>query len=405
MVKTAAVSLLALAGLASAFVPTTTNFRSANRWTIKAKDTSFTRNLMMKLGADDKVILIGVAADSGCGKSTFMRRLTNIFGGSNVGPLGGGFDNGGWETNTLVSDTTTVICLDDYHANDRSGRKVTGRTALEAAEQNFDLMYEQLKALKEGKTVAKPIYNHVNGTLDRPEEVVPTPIVIVEGLHPWYDARVKDLLDYTIYLDISDEIKRAWKIQRDMAERGWTLEQVEAEIEKRKPDFNKFVGPQKEVADSVIQVLPTELTNDPEGKILRVRLIQKETGDYQPVYLFDQGSTVSWIPCGTKLTCSYPGIKLGSGPDRWFDNAVNVVEMDGQFDKLEELAYVEKHLGNTASKYDGEITAQMLKNKGAPGTLNGSGLFQTIVSLKIREVYEKLSGKKVDASVKAPVAA
>jgi phosphoribulokinase len=151
--------------------------------------------------------------------------------------------------------------------------------------------------------------------------------------------------------------------------------------------------------------LPTELTNDPEGKILRVRLIQKETGDYQPVYLFDQGSTVSWIPCGTKLTCSYPGIKLGSGPDRWFDNAVNVVEMDGQFDKLEELAYVEKHLGNTASKYDGEITAQMLKNKGAPGTLNGSGLFQTIVSLKIREVYEKLSGKKVDASVKAPVAA
>lgn len=41
---------------------------------------------MMKLGADEKVILIGVAADSGCGKSTFMRRLTNIFGGSNVSP-------------------------------------------------------------------------------------------------------------------------------------------------------------------------------------------------------------------------------------------------------------------------------------------------------------------------------
>jgi phosphoribulokinase len=115
-----------------------------------------------------------------------------------------------------------------------------------------------------------------NSTLDRPEEIVPTPIVIVEGLHPWYDKRVKDLLDYTIYLDISDEIKRAWKIQRDMAERGWTLEQIEAEIEKRKPDFDKFVGPQKEVADAVIQVLPTQLTNDPEGKILRVRLIQKD---------------------------------------------------------------------------------------------------------------------------------
>ncbi len=459
MVKAAAVGLLALAASASAFVPQT-SFRSNNKWAVssKAKPAGSLSQLMMRLGAGEKVILIGVAADSGCGKSTFMRRLTNIFGGGNTGPLGGGFGApGGWETNTLVSDTTTVICLDDYHANDRNGRKVTGRTALEGAEQNFDLMYEQLKALKEGKTVAKPIYNHVNGTLDRPEEVVPTPIVIVEGLHPWYDSRVKELLDYTIYLDISDEIKRAWKIQRDMAERGWTLEQVEAEIEKRKPDFNKFVGPQKEVADAVIQVLPTQLTNDPEGKILRVRLIQKDDGKYDPVYLFDQGSTVSWIPCGKKLTCSYPGIKLGSGPDQWFNNPVNVVEMDGQFDKvreeeeevdvlfthlsthsrpffgsnssfhsfsffsihpptyppthppthpqLEELEYVEKHLGNTASKYSGEITAQMLKNKNSPGSLNGSGLFQTIVSLKIREVYEKLSGKKVDASVKAPVGA
>ena len=47
--------------------------------------------LSMKLGVDEKVIIIGVAADSGCGKSTFMRRLTKVFGGKNVGPLGGGF--------------------------------------------------------------------------------------------------------------------------------------------------------------------------------------------------------------------------------------------------------------------------------------------------------------------------
>jgi phosphoribulokinase len=46
-----------------------------------------------------------------------------------------------------------------------------------------------------------------------------------------------------------------------MAERGWTLDQVKAEIEKRKPDFDKFVAPQKQVADAVIQVLPTALTN------------------------------------------------------------------------------------------------------------------------------------------------
>jgi len=45
-------------------------------------------------------------------------------------------------------------------------------------------------------------------------------ILIVEGLHPFYDEDVANLLDFKIYLDISDEIKFAWKIQRDMAERG-----------------------------------------------------------------------------------------------------------------------------------------------------------------------------------------
>ena len=159
--------------------------------------------------------MIGVAADSGCGKSTFMRRLTSTFGGGKrVGPLGGGFGKeGGWETNTLVSDLTTVICLDDFHLNDRAGRKVTERTALDPLENDFDLMYEQIKALKNGEAVDKPIYNHVNGTLDTPEKVEPTPIIIIEGLHPMWDDRVRDLLDFSLYLDISDEVKLNWKVQ------------------------------------------------------------------------------------------------------------------------------------------------------------------------------------------------
>lgn len=92
-------------------------------------------------------------------------------------------------------------------------------------------MYEHIRDLKDGKTVMKPIYNHVNGTLDTPEEIKPTPIVIIEGLHPFVDKRVVDLLDFTIYLDISDEIKFAWKIQRDMKERGHSLESIKASIE------------------------------------------------------------------------------------------------------------------------------------------------------------------------------
>merc|ERR1719201_2108876 len=214
-------------------------------------------------------IIIGVAADSGCGKSTFMRRLTNVFGGAEVGPLGGGFGNGGWETNTLVSDQTTVICLDDYHLNDRGGRKVSKRTALDTAEQKFDLMYEQIAALKRGESVKKPIYNHVNGTLDTPETIKPTPILIIEGLHPFVDERVRDLLDFSIYLDITDDVKFAWKVQRDMQERGHSLESIKASIEARKPDFDAYVAPQKAFSDLTIQVLPTELAKDDTGKILK----------------------------------------------------------------------------------------------------------------------------------------
>jgi phosphoribulokinase len=352
------------------------------------------RNVVVAAAREGPVV-IGLAADSGCGKSTFMRRMTSLFGGKASPPEGGNPDS-----NTLISNTTTVLCLDDYHLNDRAGRKTSGLTALNLKEQNFDLMFEQLKALKEGKTVEKPIYNHVTGIFDAAETITSPKILILEGLHPFADERVRDVFDFKIYLDISDDVKFAWKIQRDMAERGHSLESIKASIEARKPDFAAFVDPQKQFADVVIQVLPTQLIpDDNEGKILRVRMIMKEgVKHFDAPYLFDEGSTISWIPCGRKLTCSYPGIKFFYGPDTFYGEEVSVLEMDGQFDKLEELIYVESHLSNTSTKFYGEITQQMLKMATFPGSNNGTGLFQTIVGLKVREVYEKLTKKEVSVS-------
>ena len=63
-------------------------------------------------------------------------------------------------------------------------------------------------------------------------------------------------LDLTIYLDITDSVKFAWKAQRDIAERGATMEEVQAAIDARKPDFAAYVEPQKAKADIVIQVRP-----------------------------------------------------------------------------------------------------------------------------------------------------
>lgn len=88
--------------------------------------------------------------------------------------------------------------------------------------------------------------------------------------------------------------------------------------------FLVLPDPQKKYADAVIEVLPTQLIpGDNEGKVLRVKLIMKEgLKNFSPVYLFDEGSTINWIPCGRKLTCSYPGIKFSYGPDSYFSNEV-----------------------------------------------------------------------------------
>merc|ERR1719258_934444 len=261
--------------------------------------------------AVDMSVVIGVAADSGCGKSTFMRRLTTIFGGESK------LLDIGRETNTLVSDMTTVICLDDYHKWDRTGRKSNpewpdGITALHEACQNWDKMAADVTDLKAGKAVEKPIYNHITGELDPDEPVQPTPIVIFEGLHPMHDERVNKALDLTIYLDITDDVKFAWKAQRDIAERGATPEEVQAAIDGRKPDFAAaYVEPQKAKADIIIQVLPSDLIEDPTGKFLKVKYIQKKSVTCaETPYLFDEGSELTWVPNGDKLTTSPPGVVI-----------------------------------------------------------------------------------------------
>jgi phosphoribulokinase len=56
-----------------------------------------------------------------------------------------------------VSNLTTIICLDDYHLNDRSGQKGTGLTALNPLENNFDLVFEPMQALKIEQSISKHI--------------------------------------------------------------------------------------------------------------------------------------------------------------------------------------------------------------------------------------------------------
>mmetsp|Transcript_68413 Transcript_68413/g.158735 ORF Transcript_68413/g.158735 Transcript_68413/m.158735 type:complete len:413 (+) Transcript_68413:61-1299(+) len=312
-------------------------------------------------------VIIGVAADSGCGKSTFLRRI--------LGALGTEVTPG----HTAIGDMMTVVCLDDYHTNDRAGRKATGLTALDAKENDFALMGAQIEALKEGKAVYKPIYNHDTGNKDPPELIEPNKVMVFEGLHPIYDEKARSQLDLGIYIDIVNDVKFAWKVQRDVAERGWTEEQVREDINKRLPDFSAYVDPQKANADVVLRYEPS----DKDLPYLKVKLIQKKGGKFPPITLKKD----------LTLTGSTPGATLKMYDDEWFGSPVTVVEMDGEIDmdNMEaQLKEIEENIEGLSSS-PGEFTEAMVKLKSSPGSQNGTGMLQTIIALKVREVYDKLT--------------
>ena len=303
-----------------------------------------------------------------------MNRIISSFKDENLIPLENDFENR--ETNTLISDNITVICLDDYHINDREGRKITNRSALHIKENNFNLMYSQLLQLKSNKIINKPIYNHINGTIDKPETIKPKNMIIIEGLHPLHDKKIRDLIDLSIYIDITDEIKEKWKIERDMKDRGYSLENIKKSIEFRKKDFDKFVLPQIKHSDIIISISESKLNSN----MLNVKLIQDtKNNNYKPVYFIDEESN-SLLNPSKKL-------KINSYKSILYNKQKNILEIDGKFDNLENLINLENNLINLESNYKGELTDIMIKLAGTPGCLDGSGLLQTIISLKLRELY------------------
>nr|AAW79321.1 chloroplast phosphoribulokinase [Heterocapsa triquetra] len=319
---------------------------------------------------EDTPVIIGVAADSGCGKSTFLRRILGAL-GTDVVP-----------GHTAVGDMMTVVCLDDYHTNDRAGRKATGWTALDAKENDFALMGTQIEALKQKKAVYKPIYNHDTGNKDPPELLQPNKVMVFEGLHPIYDEKARAQLDLGIYIDIVNEVKFDWKVKRDVEERGWTEDQVREDINKRLPDFSAYVDPQKANADVVLRYEPS----DKGLPFLKVKLIQKKGGAF-PVMTLKKDLT---------LTGSKPGATLKMYDEDWFGNDVTVVEMDGEIDmdNMEaQLKEIEENLEGLGAKSATELTDAMMKLKSSPGSQNGTGMLQTVIAMKVREVYEKITGK------------
>jgi phosphoribulokinase len=201
-------------------------------------------------------IFVGIGGDSGSGKSTLSHAFYELFG----------------------RDRITTVCLDDYHSLDRRERALVGLTPLNPRANNFALMEEQLWALKRGEAIAKPVYDHADGTFKTAEIVEPNEVVIVQGLHPFLLPGIREAFDLKVWLDPDVELRISWKLQRDVAKRGYSEAEVRAEIEARRADAEAHIQPQRAYADLVVRFSAPPPDPAMHGMDhLNVRLIQRHS--------------------------------------------------------------------------------------------------------------------------------
>jgi phosphoribulokinase len=175
-------------------------------------------------------IILGVVGDSAAGKTTLTRGLVRILG----------------------EDQVTAVATDDYHRYDRKQRAERKITPLHPDCNYLDIMAQHLRLLRQGDAILKPVYVHHDGTFGPPVYVDPKPFTIVEGLLGYHDEDMRDCYDVRVYLAPPEELRRKWKVRRDTSRRGYTTNQVLADLDRREPDSAEFIRPQERHADVVI---------------------------------------------------------------------------------------------------------------------------------------------------------
>jgi phosphoribulokinase len=203
----------------------------------------------------ERPTMLAIAGDSAAGKTTLSKGIAN--------PLG--------------PDRVTRICVDDYHRYDRQERKNLPFTALHPECNYVEIMEQHLQLLATGQPILKPVYDHDTGQLARPELVEPREFVIVEGLLPLHSRLTRACFDITVYLDPPEDIRRQWKVKRDTQKRGYGVDQVRAELERREPESAAFIRPQRAVADLVARFAPVAGRDDPPGTPLSAELMLRPT--------------------------------------------------------------------------------------------------------------------------------
>lgn len=182
-----------------------------------------------------KSVIIGIAGGSASGKSSISRRLKEKY------------EN----TNSVV-----IIRQDDYYKDQ------SNKTMEERCKTNYDhpfafdndLFVTQLKQLMDGIAIEKPIYDFVVHTRSaETEHILPSDVIVIEGLFILEDEQLRDLCDIRIFVDTDDDIRFIRRLIRDVKKRGRTIDSViEQYTTTVKVMHNTFIEPSRKYADIII---------------------------------------------------------------------------------------------------------------------------------------------------------
>ena len=179
-----------------------------------------------------EVRVIGITGGSGSGKSTIVRKISEVCPDFAFIPQDNYYKSAVFINNSNI----TAYNFDHPDAFD------------------MELLHKHLSDLKNGKAVDLPQYDFVHHCR-RPETVrmEAAPLIIVEGLMVLYDPEIRKLLDLKIYVDTPDDIRFIRRLQRDIEERGRTVDSVIKQyLEVVRPGHMSFIEPMKEYADLII---------------------------------------------------------------------------------------------------------------------------------------------------------
>lgn len=179
-------------------------------------------------------IIVGVAGGSGSGKTYFAKDLMTKLGPSLA--------------EIVYQDN---FYIDQSHRFDGDG----GSVNFDHPDSiDFSLLAQCLGQLKNGQDTDIPVYDFKTHTrLNEKLKIQAKPIIVVDGILIFYPPEVRQVFDYLVFFDTSEDLRFERRLQRDVKERGRTPEGVKAQFQKQvKPMHDLFVEPSKHHAHIVV---------------------------------------------------------------------------------------------------------------------------------------------------------